>query len=381
MNLISYVETFEDYQILKKNGFSKFIISSKTFNRFSKLTEIEVNQLAQNIKNDNSTFEISFEWDVLLTEDQFKKSVLKISEIDFSVFDSIRVQEAGAVYWCYHNIKNIRLDLILETGNHNLRAVKAWHTFLNYRLGKIVLSNELSREQLRHYCEQMNIPFEVLVFGRILLFYSPRSLLAPLVDVKKEYIETFGTSEESPHKGFPLIENSHGTFMFNVKDLSLLDNLDDLKEIGVKVIRYDFRFDQMIQHCDQVISYKKKSADGILPGDRPYIKGFYNVNKTDILFSKLKNSRVARVDQHYLGEVLDVEKSGFLTIKIMKDINILGPIDLKLITPEGKLKEINASKFLNLKKEVVTKFINEDLVLIPYVSGIIAKTQVYINKK
>ena len=99
---------------------------------------------------------------------------------------------------------------------------------------RLVLSNELSKEKLLEYAHLLNTPIEVLVFGRILLFYSPRLLLSPLEKTELENnhsIEAFGTSEESPHSGFPLIENSHGTFMFNVKDLYLLDHLEELKEM------------------------------------------------------------------------------------------------------------------------------------------------------
>jgi len=49
--------------------------------------------------------------------------------------------------------------------------------------------------------------------------------LSPLEEKKhlNDALEAYGTSEESPHSGFPIVENRHGTFMFNVKDLSLLE--------------------------------------------------------------------------------------------------------------------------------------------------------------
>ena len=61
------------------------------------------------------------------------------------------------------------------------------------------------------------------------------STLLPQDDEKRaksmtsgEFLEATGESEESPHKGFPLIENSHGTFMFHIKRLFLLEHLEHL---------------------------------------------------------------------------------------------------------------------------------------------------------
>src|SRR5690606_4501254 len=109
------------------------------------------------------------------------------------------------------------------------------------RLTRLVLSIELSKESLKNIVPALKTPCELLVLGRILLFHSPRALLAPLAGPVADpaWLEAVGASEESPHKGFPLLENKHGTFMFLPKDFCLAEQLPELKELGLEYMRFD----------------------------------------------------------------------------------------------------------------------------------------------
>jgi putative protease len=237
-----------------------------------------------------------------------------------------------------------------------------------------VLSNELSKEHLKSYAQLLKTPIEVLVFGRILLFYSPRKLLSPLEKnevIAQQYISASGTSEESPHSGFPLIENMHGTFMFNVKDLSLIENLSELREMGILNHRLDLRFDNSINQIDSLESFN---------GPRPLIKGFYQINKTDILFSKLKNKKTLRSDLGFLGVIVDVEREKGLAILVKKkDFNKNSDTKLKIITPEGKEKKLERYILKNSLGEIVDQAVEGDLLICTYINGVTVKSQVYLE--
>src|SRR5690606_14113245 len=159
---------------------------------------------------------------------------------------------------------------------------------------------------------------------------TPRNLLSNLLpedDEKKQkevfpsrYIEATGESEESPHKGFPLIENKHGTFMFHIKEHYLLDFVSDLKEMGLDTLRVDLRFgkdftllkeikDIVSGHITDTKEFKEKYPSDV-------IRGFFHVNKSDVLFKKLKNSRIIRQDESYVGEVIEAMKGEFLGINL-----------------------------------------------------------------
>lgn len=395
MNCITYIESDSELKQLLalpalSIDFTEIIIGSTELSRYCKTTLEEMLDILNQAKK--AGLSVVLEWDALNVEEKFREATKIIERLPLHDFKAIRVQDPGAVEFVKTHFPWLKIQLILENGNHNLIGLKEWSSYLGSQCERLVLSNELSREKLSAYARELSVPLEVLTFGRILLFYTPRKLLSPLeVNIallSNKFIEAFGSSEESPHSGFPLIENRHGTFMFNVKDLYLLDHLYELEEMGISHARIDLRFDDLF---NTEIESLLKLFKGEVPESeltlkknsiRPMIKGFYNINKTDVLFTKLKNKRTQRQDQNYIGEIVDVERDVQLALMIKTtglDRNAL--LSLKFITPEGKEKIVQLSwvkSSLGIEIETAEK---NDLVLIPFTSGVSVKTQVYLNAK
>jgi putative protease len=371
MKLISYALNADDARLLIKNNISEIIVSCKELSWFHQNDLDTLLVLVQEIKKNNGI--AILEWDLLHPENTLPSALKVFEKLPLHDFSAIRIQDPGVVHLIKNKYSWLPIHLILETGNHNFEALKKWEDYLGKQLERLVLSNELSKEHLEIYAKKLKTPLEVLIFGRILLFYSPRKLLSPLEKEKNidKFIEAFGTSEESPHSGFPIIENMHGTFMFNVKDLSLFDNLKEMTELGINNGRLDLRFDKSIEQVEDLKNYH---------GPRPLIKGFYQINKTDVLFSKLKNKKTNRQDENFLGVVVDVERDKGIAIIIKasnfhKDENT----QLKIITPEGKVKNIERFSFRNSLNETIYTAQEGSLVICSYISGVTVKSQVYLN--
>lgn len=392
MKCITYVESIIQLEaIINSDSISKdnheLIVGSTLFSRYSKTSLDEMLSIVSMANKNNLA--VVLEWDSLNQEERFQKICLEIDRLPLHEFKAIRLQDPGAVEYIKNKYPWLKIQIILENGNHNLLGLNRWVEYLGEQCERLILSNELSREMLREYSLVITKPLEVLIFGRILLFYSPRKLLSPLEKQEAEnQIEAFGTSEESPHSGFPLIENIHGTFMFNVKDLYLLDHLQELNEMGIQHLRVDLRFDDTFSlHAGNVFKlFKGEMTESELNikknHPRPLIKGFYNINKTDVLFTKLKNKRTQRQDRNYLGEIVDVERDVQLALMIKVDGIDRSKIgEIKLVTPEGKEKIVQLPWMRSSLGHDVQNALKNDLVLIPYTNGVTVKTQVYLNPK
>lgn len=387
MNIITYVQNIEELQECITANINEIILEPKPLSRFGKLDLETFINLAQHAKKHN--IKVACEWDILNTEKEFGKATDFFQTIPTDLYQSVRVQDPGACEYVFQNTTK-PITLILETGHHNLNSHKRWINYLGNRLEKIVLSIELSKDSIADYCH-LNVPMEILVLGRILLFYTPRNLLSTMLPETDEarkktlfddrFIEATGESEESPHKGFPLIENSHGTFMFHIKRLSLIEHLAELSSLGLSTIRYDGRFDdqfmarpleQLLQAQIDILSFKK---------DYPYeaIKGYYNINKSDVLFKKLKNTRIQRKDDSYIGEVLEASKGNYLAIMIKKH-SIQMSDELKFITPEGKELFCKVHTLKNSNLNDADCIDDGHLALMNYFGGVWPKSQVYILK-
>src|SRR5690606_21263107 len=79
------------------------------------------------------------------------------------------------------------------------------------------------------------------------------------------------------------------------------------------------------------------------------IKGFYKVNKSNVLFKKLKNDRLAGRDENFLGVVLDYKKGRALAVHNLHSNRTLKVGDtLKLLNPEGREKSITLTSMKGL---------------------------------
>lgn len=390
IKLVTYVENGEQLDKLiawKDKCEMEIIIGTPSISRYFSNSHEEMIRLLQRARREN--LNVVLLWDTLATEDIFMEQCELIDRLPMHEFKAIRIQDPGALEYIKNKYPWQKIQLVLENGNHNLSGLMKWSEYLGDQCERLVLSNEISKVKLLEYARSLSVPLEIMVFGRIPLFYSPRKLLSVMGDkAAGDYVlEAYGTSEESPHSGFPLIENRHGTFMFNVKDLYLLDHLPELVEMGIENLRVDLRFDKSFEKFAEGI-IKLFSGD-VLESDlsikkmhpRPLIKGFYNINKTDVLFTKLKNKRIQRLDKNYIGEIVDVERGEALALLVKTDgFNVTSLPEIKMITPEGKEKIVQPAWIKSSLGEGVLSASKNDLVLIPYISGVTVKTQVYYNQ-
>lgn len=366
-----------------------FYIEVKNFSRFGKIDRESSIKLAEAARQKG--FQCALQLDLLLTESEFLYIVDSLNRDYLNLFDSVRLQDPGLVQWFKDNNTEILIDLILETGHHNLISIQTWEKYLGAQLHKIVLSNEIPKTTLSEYRKHLKAPIEIQGAGRLLLFYTPRNLLsAQFVDhddsetkrvFENDFIEVLGASEESPHKGFPIIENSHGTFMFLPKDYYILDSFKDILEIEVDYVRVDFSH---LKNTNELYSYlnsfnieKLKELKNIYPNKT--IKGYFNINKSDVLFDKLKNKKVLRKDENYCGEVLEVCKDTYMAVKIDSERGIKLQDVITYYSPDSKIKTHNIFKLMNSNKEEVNSIAKGKIAFLPHVGGISVKTQVYFG--
>lgn len=360
MKLTILLRPQDDLVKLAKANVQEVLIGTKNLSRFGSFSNEEaLAACAQAKKLGLNTVLLA---DALVSEREFKTFTDELISLADN-FDAIRALDPGVMQFLFEHTQK-PLHFVADTGNHNVVGLKRWESYFGARLTRLVLSIELSRESLTNIISTLKTPCELLVLGRILLFHSPRALLAPLAGpvADSAWLEAIGASEESPHKGFPLIENKQGTFMFLPKDFCLAEQVPELKEMGLGFIRFD------PSHCDQDLA---AAIAGMLTSEAPeeaksawpnnVIRGFYGVNKSDVLFKKLKNPLRAKANA--LAEVLDARKGEPVTVRVFHGAKLEVGMELQMITPEGKQKEFSIKWMRDLSDQEISHA-NEDMVVI-----------------
>lgn len=370
MKLTYFLRPMDDLPSLLSRGVSEVIIGTKDVSR---LGEFSTEQAVSASKQARSLgLKTVLLCDALVAQKDFEDFTNRLLEITDN-FDAARALDPGVMQFLFDH-SSIALQFVADTGNHNLVALKAWEEYFAERLERIILSIELSKESLGHIIPSLKTPCELLVLGRILLFHSPRALLSPLQGeiADQRWIEAVGASEESPHKGFPLIENKQGSFMFLAKDFCLAEQLSDLRAMKLAFMRLDPTGCEP-ELASQIAGQLLSDDPGLAKDSWPnlVIRGFYGVNKSDVLFKKLKNP--SRDKTHALAEVLDARKGDPVTVRILGGASLEVGMSVEMITPEARKKVFTIKSLKDLEGNELSHANEHSIVAFPSVSGACVK--------
>ncbi len=352
------------------------ILRPRSLSRRGNLNKKELEIAAKGFRKQNK--KVILEWDILMVESVFKIKTDFFDSLDLSLFDAVRVQDPGALYHVL-NSTNINIQLITETGNHNIKGLKGWRDLVGQRLDCLIVSSELNYKTLLSYKENLDCPLEVLAFGPLLLFYTPRSLVSPhLSNINQQEKIVNVTSEESPHKGFEVVENIHGTFMYYPKDLCLIDKTTELNELDI-----NYRIElsnRPIEFLETIINlfnnYSQPEYQNFKENyNRPIIRGFFGANKTDVLFTKLKNHRLNRVDKTHIGKIKAVERNSYLILGLEGEQDLEINQEIEILTPEGKIINHIVHSMSDIENNPLEKVAKTNI-LLPYIKGVVPQSVV-----
>jgi len=367
MKKILVLKQFKDLNAAIALAPDELLVETKLLSRTGDLSLAELFLI---MNQDWGETNLILNWDILMTDKIMGTIISEVEKIPLEKFAAIRVQDLGALEWLSLVKPVCPIHLNLETGHHNIVAIKS-HLDLYPSVTRVVLSQELESSTLQEYLKELKVETELMVLGQTLLFYTPRHLVTPLYESSEENsLQVLATSEESPHKGFPILENRHGTFMFNIKDHCLIDHAVELKEWGMTAIRIDFSIEEHFELikiamdlCESFDSERFALFKTKYP--RQLSKAFYRSNKSDVLFKKLKNAHLGSIDQGVLGAVVEQRKEHYTALKLKSEIKKGDlPLKAKLLTTDGKWIEVSVKSLRNAKGEDVESLQKDDIALV-----------------
>lgn len=162
--------------------------------------------------------------------------------------DALIVSDPGTINLCREILPDIPLHLSTQANTTNQQAALFWH-----RLGikRVNLARELSLDDIaiiRQAIPAMEL--EVFVHGAMCMAYSGRCLLSSVLtgrsanrgDCAQPCRWSYAVMEETrPGDYFPIEEGQRGTYLFNSRDLCLLEHLPALRAAGVSSVKIEGR--------------------------------------------------------------------------------------------------------------------------------------------
>ena len=175
--------------------------------------------------------------------DEYFKTIYEIGA------DAVLVSDPGVYMTLKNAAPDMELHISTQANNTNYKTAQFW-----YNLGakRIVGARELSLTEIKEMREKIpeDMEIETFVHGAMCISYSGRCLLSNYLsgrDANKGACshpcrwKYYLMEETRPGEYMPVEENERGTYIFNSKDLCMLNHIPELVEAGISSLKIEGR--------------------------------------------------------------------------------------------------------------------------------------------
>jgi putative protease len=161
--------------------------------------------------------------------------------------DGIILSDPGLFQMIKKNAPEIALHMSTQTNITNLAAARFWE---EQGAKRIVLSRELSIEEIRDIRKKTQMELEVFVHGSICISYSGRCYISSFLSSRSANTGECSNScrwnytlmeEKRPGEFFPVFEDDRGTYLMSSRDLCMIEHLSLLAEAGIDSFKIEGR--------------------------------------------------------------------------------------------------------------------------------------------
>ncbi len=287
--------------------------------------------------------------------------------------DAIIVSDLGAFSIVRDIAPNLDVHISTQANNTNYASASMWH-----KMGakRVILARDLSFGEISLIREKTpeDLEIECFVHGAMCVSYSGRCLLSNYLTHRdsnrgacshpcrwKYYL----MEEKRPGEYMPVFENERGTFIFNSKDLCMIEHIPELIEAGVTSFKIEGRVKNELYVATVVKAYRDavdkyfengrdyKVDDAILTeltkvSHREYTNGFYFGKPTDKHQLYTSNTYI----QEYTIAAIVKSSSDGMTYLEQRNKFEKGDV-LELINPEGDNFSFTVGEMYNDRDELI----------------------------
>ena len=272
--------------------------------------------------------------------------------------DALIIADPGVFQIAKRVCPEIERHISTQANNTNYETYRFWH-----ELGakRVVSARELSLEEIRQI--RANIPddleIETFIHGAMCISYSGRCLLSNYFTGRDanhgacthpcrwKYAVV---EEKRPGEYLPVYENERGTYIFNSKDLCMIDHIPEILDSGIDSLKIEGRMKTALYVATVARTYRK-AIDDCLESEELYEKNrpwyqeqisncTYRQFTTGFFYGKpdentqIYDSNTYLKEYTYLGIVGDVTEDGYCQIEQRNKFSVGETIEI--MKPDGR---------------------------------------------
>ena len=283
--------------------------------------------------------------------------------------DALIIADPGIYMYAKEICPEIERHISTQANNTNYETYRFW-----YNLGakRVVTARELSLAEIKeireHIPEDMEI--ETFIHGAMCISYSGRCLLSNYLagrdanqgacthPCRWKYAVV---EEKRPGEYLPVYENERGTYIFNSKDLCMIEHIPDLLDAGIDSFKIEGRMKTALYVATVARTYRKAIDDYLedpklyeehMPWYRTQIASCtYRQFTTGFFYGRSdENTQIYDNNTYvkeytYLGIVGEVDAEGRCRIEQRNKFSVGEQIEI--MKPDGQNVEVTVKRILN----------------------------------
>ncbi len=194
--------------------------------------------------------------------DEYEKYLKEVKDIGI---DAVILSDLGMFTVTKEIAPDLDIHISTQANNVNYKSAKTW-----YEMGakRVILAREMSLGEIKEIRERTDaeLELEAFVHGAMCISYSGRCLLSNYMTGRdgnsgacahpcrwKYYL----MEEQRPGEYMPVYENERGTFIYNSKDLCMIEHVDKLVESGLSSFKIEGRVKSEFYVATVVAAYRR----------------------------------------------------------------------------------------------------------------------------
>lgn len=179
--------------------------------------------------------------------------------------DAVIISDPGVYSIVKENAPGLEIHISTQANNTNWRSARFWHEL---GAARVILAREMSLDEISEIRKNVSdeLELEVFVHGAMCISYSGRCLLSNYMTGRdsnrglcahpcrwKYYL----VEEKRPGEYLPVYENERGTFIFNSKDLCMIEYIPELVASGVTSLKIEGRMKSSYYVATVIKAYRQ----------------------------------------------------------------------------------------------------------------------------
>ncbi len=289
--------------------------------------------------------------------------------------DGVIVSDPGVFNVVRRTSPNLPIHLSTQASVTNFETIMFWY---NLGVKRIVIARELSLKEIKEIIDNgpKDLEIEAFIHGAMCISYSGRCLLSNYMASRdanrgecahpcrwKYYL----MEEKRPGEYFPIVENEKGTFIFNSKDLCMINHIPELIESGISSFKIEGRVKSQYYVATVVRSYRMAIDEYLRdPDNYKYNEEWFNEIKkasyrdftTGFYFNKPTGEDQVYTSSSYIrnydfvGLILDYDENSQLATIEQRNRMFVGD-DIEIFGPNKKYFSQKIEKMWNEKEEEI----------------------------